>query len=285
VYGESLVDIDPPAGKDDDDAMEDEGEEKDEGEGGAAGDDEARNQETSYMSLSPPLALSHPGILRSQPFAVFKVLAVTGSEGEGLRPYVLKYAKVDVVASPSHYTISTPLVSTYLRAFTSRGRQFWSVPISGGGIRGNVAVLYGPDDGSGSLVVYSGGGIKLIDPKNGAQKDFFEVGVKFTMEDVHLTVRGGYIYGCGEGGLFRVKVGGGGSWGKVSFAPRAWAVRVVIGLRPFSDSNPKPYLRSKTPVRRSMDTAPIPRRSLVALTVKCTGPPRWPRRVRALELG
>ena len=90
VYGESLVDLDPPAGKDDDDAMEDEGEEKDEGEGGAAGDDEARNQETSYMSLSPPLALSHPGILRSQPFAVFKVLAVTGSEGEGLRPYLLK---------------------------------------------------------------------------------------------------------------------------------------------------------------------------------------------------
>ena len=108
VYGESLVDIDPPAGNDDDDTMEEEGEEKDEGEeGGAAGDDEARNQETSYMSLSPPLALSHPGILRSQPFAVFKVLAVTGSEGEGLRPYVLKSQRSTL--SPHPHTTQFPL--------------------------------------------------------------------------------------------------------------------------------------------------------------------------------
>ena len=128
------------------------------------------------MSLSPPLAL--------QDAAFFKVLAVKGSE-----------------------------VEVFIRSYTSNGRQFWSTPIEGGGIRGNIAIAYGANDDVGKLLLYSGSGIKSFSPKTGKQTDFFPLSLE-VLEDVHLTVREGYIYGCGESGIFRVKIGGGGEWVK-----------------------------------------------------------------------
>ena len=128
------------------------------------------------MSLSPPLAL--------QDAAFFKVLAVKGSE-----------------------------VEVFIRSYTSNGRQFWSTPIEGGGIRGNIAIAYGANDDVGKLLLYSGSGIKSFSPKTGKQTDFFPLSLE-VLEDVHLTVREGYIYGCGERGIFRVKIGGGGGMGK-----------------------------------------------------------------------